>query len=479
MTDRRVVPDQDAARLILAHALESVRPGPALRRHVHYDERADLLRVDGRSYPLAGFPEILVVGGGKAAAQTATELVKILGSSRISGILNVFRSQADVSPSKRIKLVPADHPIPNEAGAAGAREMIDLLKRADRRTLILALISGGGSSLMALPVEGVGLDDYQEICRLLLTVPASIDEINSVRKHIDRLKGGRMRKLAENAGGFVSLVLSDVPITSTGCPDDPSVIASGPTAGDATTFAAAKGVLEKYGLWERTPAAIRKYLLANVDRSENETLDPGSPLLDAERSPYVIFANNDQAMTAAAEKSAELGYAPRLIGGPGSAGSKIRDEVRVAIERIFEIVAPHCGPRDGVTFASFATDGIDGNSKLAGAVADSGTRELARRMGLNPGPFLADFNSADFFERLGQGIETGPTGTNVADISLVLIRKRGQKLAFIFGGEATVEISLDGGRKAGRGGRNTHLALLAVERLARLGRHPRLFGPAV
>lgn len=473
MPDGRTTPDQEAARLIFAHALRSVLPGPALRRHVLYDERTDRLRVDGRDYPLADFPEILIVGGGKGAALTATELVKILGSSRISGVLNVYRNQADVSPSKRIKLFPADHPIPNEAGATGAREMTELLNRADRRTLVLALISGGGSSLMALPIDGVSLDDYREMSRLLLTVPATIDEVNSVRKHIDRLKGGRMRACAKNAGGFISLVLSDVPVTSAGLPDDPSVIASGPTAGDTTTFAAAKSVLEKYGIWDRTPSAIQNLLLANIGRGDDETLAPDSPLLDAEHSQYVIFANNDQAMDAAAEKSTELGYAVTTIGGtPGSAASKIRREVGHEVERIFEVIAPSCGPRDRVTFASFATDGIDGNSRLAGAVADGDTWELARSGGLDPRSYLSRFDSAGFFERLGLGIATGPSGTNVADICLVLIRSPERKLAFIFGGEATVNMILPEGGASGRGGRNTHAVLLAVEKLSRLGDCP-------
>ena len=463
----REISDQSAARLILAHALERVLPGPALRRHLLFDRRADILFLDGRPYQLADFPEIWIVGGGKAAALTATELVRTLGSSRISGILNVYRSQADLPLSKNIKLVPADHPIPNEAGADGARQMIELLKHADCRTLVLALISGGGSSLMALPVEGITLDDYREVNRQLLAVPATIDEVNSVRKHIDQLKGGRMRTFAENAGGFISLVLSDVPVTSTGLADDPSVIASGPTVGDPSTFFTAKTVLDKYRIWDQTPAAIKKYLLENIGRDTNETPAPDSPLLNEGRSQYVIFANNDQAMAAAAEKSTELGYATHLIGGrPGETALKIQDEVTREIENILKIVSPYLGPQDRVTFASFTTDGIDGHSDLAGAVADDDTLRLARSMGLDPERFLSDFDSADFFERLGLGIAIGPSGTNVADISLVLIRNSERKLAFIFGGETTVAMVLPAGRKPGRGGRNTHLVLLAAKRLS-------------
>lgn len=467
MFNRPEMSDQSAARIILAQALERVLPGPALRRHLHFDERADILFLDGRPYDLADFHEICIVGGGKAARLTAAELVKILGPPRISGILNVYRNQADLPISKKIKFVPADHPIPNEAGADGASQMIELLKRADRRTLVLALISGGGSSLMALPVEGVSLEDYREISRLLLAVPATIDEVNTVRKHIDQLKGGRMRKFAKNAGGFISLVLSDVPVTKTGLADDPSVIASGPTVGDTSTFASAKNILNKYQIWDQTPAAIKKYLLENIGRETNETLSPDSPLLTWEKNQYIIFANNDQAMAAAAEKAIELGYATHLIGGrPGSTTSKIQDEVTREIENILKVVTPYLSPQDRVTFASFTTDGIDGHSNLAGAMADNDTLGLARSMGLDPERYLSGFDSANFFKRLGLGIETGPTGTNVADISLVLISNSERKLGFIFGGEATVKIVLPEGRKPGCGGRNTHLVLLAAERLS-------------
>ena len=185
------------------------------------------------------------MGGGKAGRRTGSALVNILGDRITAGVLNVYQEQAREPISGNIKLFAANHPTPNEAGVEGARRMVELLRSADPKTLVIALISGGGSSLMALPVAGISLEDYMEISNLLLTVPATIDEINAVRKHLDPLKGGGMRKMAKNAGGFISLVLSDVPVTKTGVVDDPSVISSGPTVGDDSTFESAKKVLTR------------------------------------------------------------------------------------------------------------------------------------------------------------------------------------------------------------------------------------------
>ena len=167
------------------------------------------------------YKRIFVVGGGKAGRRTGSELVNILGDRITAGVLNVYQDQAREPISGNIKLFAANHPTPNEAGVEGARRMVDLLKGADSKTLVIALISGGGSSLMALPVAGITLEDYVAIINLLLTVPATIDEVNAVRKHVDPLKGGGMRKMAKDAGGFISLVLSDVPVTKTGVVDDP------------------------------------------------------------------------------------------------------------------------------------------------------------------------------------------------------------------------------------------------------------------
>lgn len=461
---------QAAARSIFSHALGCVLPGPALRRYVNLAEASNTLTVAGRKYSLDDYERIVVVGGGKAGRRTGAELVNILGNRITAGVLNVYLEQASEPISDKIALFGANHPTPNEAGVEGARKMIALLKSADEKTLVIALISGGGSSLMAVPVEGVSLEDYKNISSLLLTVPATIDEINAVRKHIDPLKGGGMRKFAECAGGFISLVLSDVPVTKTGVVDDASVIASGPTVGDDSTFESARDVLTAHGVWDQAPPAIKKYIEDNLGKEENETLPKDSPLLAEDRSQYVIIANNDQAMEAAAEKAAELGYTAHLIGyRAASVEDKIKAEVTEEIENIWKVITPYLADNDTITFASFSTDGVDGHSDLAGAIADQDTLKLARSKGMDYKKYLANYDSATFFKKLGLEIKIGPSGTNVADVTLVLITNPddpGRKIAIIFGGEATVNVVIPpAGQKPGFGGRNTHLTLLAAEKL--------------
>jgi glycerate-2-kinase len=194
-----------------------------------------------------------------------------------------------------------------------------------------------------------------------------------------------------------------------------------------------------------------------------------SPLLAPEKSQYVIVANNDLAMEAAGEKARELGYEPHLIGWKtGSVADKIKAEVNREIENIWKVVSSYRIAGDRVTFGSFSTDGVDGRSDLAGAIADGQTLALARERGLDFREYLDRYDSASFFEALGSAIKTGPTGSNVADVSLALIANPSdpaRKIAVIFGGEATVNVALPEGQKPGRGGRNTHLVLLAVQKL--------------
>ena len=457
------------AKTIFNHVLACVLPEPALRRYLHLDEAANTLTVAGRKYNLNDYRRILVVGGGKAGRRTGSELVNILGGRITAGVLNVYQDQAREPISGNIKLFAANHPTPNEAGVEGARLMGDLLKSADSKTLVIALISGGGSSLMALPVAGISLEDYKDISNLLLTIPATIDEINAVRKHLDPLKGGGMRKMAKDAGGFISFVLSDVPVTKTGVVDDPSVISSGPTVSDDSTFESAKMVLTSHNIWDQAPIAVKKYIEENLSKEDNETLPKDSPLLAADKSQYVIIANNDLAMEAAKEKAEQLGYTAHLIGcKTGSVADKIKAEVNQEIENIWKVISSYLIDHDRVTFASFSTDGVDGHSDLAGAIADKDTLASARDKGLDYRKYLAKCDSATFFKELGAEIKTGPTGTNVADVSIALISnpdKPDRKIAIIFGGEATVKVAVPEGQKPGYGGRNTHLVLLASQKL--------------
>ena len=403
---------QADAKAIFHHVLACVLPEPALRRCVHLDEAANTLTVAGRTYHLDDYNRILVVGGGKAGRRTGSELVNILGGRITAGVLNVYQEQAREPISGNIELFAANHPTPNEAGVEGARRMVDLLKSADPKTLVIALISGGGSSLMALPVAGISLEDYREISNLLLTIPATIDEINAVRKHLDPLKGGGMRKMAKDAGGFISLVLSDVPVTKTGVVDDPSVISSGPTVGDDSTFRVgekgpdepqhlgsspcrrSRGISKR--IWaRRTTKPCRKtppsWLRTEVNTSSSPTTT--WPWKRPRKRPN----NWDIRCTSSAAR-------------PAPWRTRSRRKSTEEIENIWKVISSYLIDHDRVTFASFSTDGVDGHSDLAGAIADQDTLARARDKGLDYRKYLADYDSATFFKKLGFGDQNRPDG---------------------------------------------------------------------
>eukprot|EP01105_Mastigella_eilhardi_P003343 TRINITY_DN142_c0_g1_i3.p1 TRINITY_DN142_c0_g1~~TRINITY_DN142_c0_g1_i3.p1 ORF type:complete len:408 (+),score=94.79 TRINITY_DN142_c0_g1_i3:305-1528(+) len=390
----------------------------------------------------------------------------------LAGAVNVYRQQAEQPfPAPGIELYAADHPMPNEEGVRGVKRMIRLLRDADEKTLVIATISGGGSALMGVPADdSISLADYCHTCALLLSVPAAIDEVNCVRKHIDLTKGGRFRKCAPNAGAFVTLAVSDVPVCSSGLSDDPSVIASGPTIGDNSTFADAKAVLTKFHIWDSCPASVRAYLERNqgVVGTTNETLRPDSCLLRSDISQYVMMSNNDQAMRCAADVARSLGYDAELV------PQKIDGEVTQVAERLWkatsEWVQQHANSKaaPSIAWVCFSTDGVDGNSGCAGAVVTTHTVSDGAANELYLQDYVQRHDTGTFFEALGVGLQTGPTGTNVADVAVVLLASAdgNEKKALVYGGEATVQ--LPGLHSRGRGGRNTHLAALGALKLATL-----------
>ena len=238
---------------VLQAALDAVDPLAAVRRHLRRD--GDTLWVEQRSYDLSAFRHIYVVGAGKAGAPMAQAVEQVLGGRLTAGHVNV--KYAHVLPTQTIRLHEAGHPIPDEAGVSGARRIAALLEGAEADDLVICLISGGGSALMTLPIAGVSLADMMALTDALLRAGATINEINTIRKHLSRLKGGNLARLASPAR-VVSLILSDV----VGNPLD--VIASGPTVPDTSTFADAYGLLQRYDLLDKVPAPIVAHLLRGV-----------------------------------------------------------------------------------------------------------------------------------------------------------------------------------------------------------------------
>lgn len=429
---------------ILQAALEAVDPAEAVKRFMRLQDGA--LWVHDRVYDLATIEHIYVVGAGKAGAPMAQAVEDILGDRITAGAINV--KYGHVAPTQRIRVREAGHPIPDEAGVEGSHEIAHWLAQAGPNDLVLCLISGGGSALLPLPVEGVTLGDLQTLTDALLRAGANIVEINSIRKHLDRLKGGKLAALT-NGAQVIALILSDV----VGNPLD--AIASGPTVPDSSSFADAWTLLERYGLITQAPTAIRTFLQAGCRGEIAENPKEGDPLF--ERVQNVIVASNDLAAQAAERTAQELGFSTLLLSTfiEGEAREVARVFAALAREELASsrpISRPACiiaggettvtlrghgrGGRnqemalsgalrlDGLTdvaLVCLATDGTDGPTDASGALADGATIMRARALGLDAWAHLENNNAYPFFAALGDLLLTGPTNTNVNDLTFVLV----------------------------------------------------------
>jgi glycerate 2-kinase len=398
-----------------------------------------------------GFERLLVIGFGKAAPAMASALEESLGDIIDAGIIVTKYGHGVIREPGRIRIYEAGHPIPDENGLKASRQIIDLVEQADERTLVVALISGGGSSLFVSPCCGISLVEKQMTTDLLLKTGADIHELNSVRKHLSRVKGGRLVEIIRPAT-TVSLILSDV------IGDYLDVIASGPTAPDPTTFSDALVVLAKYGLVRRVSESIAELLVKGRMGIIPETPKPGNPVF--KKVTNMIIGNNRMALDAARKKAGELGFRADVlsaeISGEARGVGKWLAHKALAVKRTMEMQTPVClisggettvyvtgsgkGGRNmelalsfaieiegvsGITLLSAGTDGTDGPTDAAGAVADGTTTAAARARGIDPETYLRDNDSYNFFAKIGGLFITGPTGTNVMDVQVVLIEADG------------------------------------------------------
>ncbi|MBN1659725.1 MAG: glycerate kinase [Anaerolineae bacterium] len=428
-------------------ALAAVDPGAAVRRHV--ERRGSRLIVGGRAYDLDTLDHVWVIGGGKAAVAMASTLHDIVGD-RLTGGLVVTKhgygaSKVDTGP---VEVVEAGHPVPDQQGVDATRRLVDLAARAGPRDLLLAVISGGGSALMVLPAPGLGLDDVQHTTDLLLRAGATIVEVNTVRKHLSQIKGGGLVRLSGRAQ-IAGLVLSDV----VGDPLD--TIASGPLSPDLTTFADAWAVIEGYDLADRLPPPVRARLEAGRAGDATDTPKPGSALFG--RVQVIVVGSNRLAATAAVKAARAWGLNSLLLST--FVEGEARHVARVAAALAKEVAhSDHPVPRPaclvwggettvtvrgsgkggrnqelalaatlaldgvpGVLLVALATDGTDGPTDAAGAVATGDTAARARSLGLDPAAHLAENNAYPFFDALDDLIRTGPTGTNVNDLLFLFV----------------------------------------------------------
>ena len=432
------------AHAIFRASLEAADPEKAVRQAVRVE--ADSLVVGTRRYDLRKFRSVQVVGAGKASATMARAVERLLGRRVSGGLINT--KYGHLARLKKISLHEAGHPVPDQSGIQGARRIAALLESCGEEDLVIALISGGASALLPLPAEPVTLEEKQATTKQLLACGATINEINAVRKHISAIKGGQMARLAAPAT-MIALLLSDV----IGDPLD--VIGSGPAAPDESTFEIAWGVLRKYGIAGNVPPSVRKRIEAGRQGEIEETPKPKDPCF--RRTQNMVVGSNRLAVAAAVEKAKTLGYLPLVL------STFIEGETR-------EIASMHCaiarearasgrpakpplclisggettvtlkgdglGGRNqefalasalaierlpGIVAFSGGTDGTDGPTDAAGAIADGETVARGNAKGLSAATALANNDSYHFFEALGDLVKTGPTGTNVMDVRLMLV----------------------------------------------------------
>jgi hydroxypyruvate reductase len=436
---------------VLEAALHAVDPGPAVARAM---QRTDSRLVIGAAtYDLEQFERVFLLGFGKAAVAMGRAAAAVLGGRVAAGALltkHGHAAGAEALPAG-VDVSQAGHPVPDEAGVVAAQRIAALAQQATSRDLVLCLISGGGSALLTLPAVGLTLSDLQATTAALLRCGASIDEINTVRKHLEQLKGGQLARLA-NPAAVASLVLSDV----VGSPLD--VIASGPTEPDRSTWADAWEIAQRYRLEPALPVAVVQRLRSGRDGHLPDTPKAGDPAF--ERCQTVVVADNAVAAQAAARKADELGFTAQVLST--FVEGEAREVAKVAVALGREVAArgqpvapPAClllggettvtlrgdgrGGRnqelalaaalalarvpegERIVIASLATDGSDGPTDSAGGLADAHTVARGRAAGLDAAAHLAGNNAYPFLEASGDLLRTGPTQTNVNDLIAIFV----------------------------------------------------------
>ncbi|GJL54655.1 MAG: hydroxypyruvate reductase [Nitrospirales bacterium] len=427
---------------LIRAGLAAADPGRGI--HNHCMRQGETLWVQQRRYDLTRYNRIVCIGAGKASVRMVKALRQLLAQRLASGIIVV--KDLPQRPMQHIETFQAGHPTPDSRSTRAARALQQLLQSLTAQDLLIALISGGASSLVADPAEGLTLKDKQRTTQLLLRSGATIQEMNIVRKHLSAIKGGQL--IASTSATVISLILSDV------LGDNLDTIGSGLTAADSSTFLQAGHILEHYGLWKRVSSTVTRHIERGIDGIVQETLKPEDRRL--KRIQNVLIGNNHLATREVARQAKLLGLRPviqtnTLQGEARKAGIVIASLATRIHRNEHPIRRPACmiwGGEPTVTLtgkgkggraqecalsaaigmaglpnmvmAGLGTDGSDGPTDAAGAVVDGQTVMRARTRGLPAGKFLKSHNSYSFFQQAGGHIKTGPTGTNVNDMYFLL-----------------------------------------------------------
>jgi len=430
-------------------ALEAVNPAQAVRRYMA--RQGTRLHFNTQVWDMEGVDRVFIVAAGKAAMPMVEAAVDILGEHLAAGVVvTKYEHAARHALPPTIQVFEAGHPIPDMAGVRGTERAIDLLEGLTARDRVLVLLSGGGSALLVAPATGLSLDDLQATTDLLLRSGATIDELNAVRKHLSRVKGGQLARLAAPAP-LGALILSDV----VGDPLD--VIASGPTSPDPTTYTQAWDVLAKRDLLEALPASVETRLRDGKAGRLPETPKPGNSLFSSVTN--IIVGSNRLAAEAAVAKAEQLNYQTLLLTTFVEGEAREVAKVAAALAKGVRVHGdplspPAClvwggettvtvrgqgkGGRNqelalaaalaldgwpGVALMALATDGTDGPTDGAGAIVDGQTIQAARSQGLDPWRALTDNDAYPLLEAVDALMRTGPTGTNVNDLLVILVSK--------------------------------------------------------
>ncbi|RLE64798.1 MAG: glycerate kinase [Thermoprotei archaeon] len=433
----------DALQIIL-EGIRAADPEEAVRKALKF--KNGKLKVGTKVFDLKG--KLYLVGFGKAAYKMAKAASEVLEKIIEKGIISIPKGFKIEKKLENIEIIFSGHPKPDSGSIEAGKKILELANEAGENDIVLILISGGGSALMEYPVEGVSLDDIANTTILLMNSGADIYELNTVRKHLSRVKGGQLAKAIFPAT-TISLIISDV------VGDRIDMIASGPTAPDPTTFQDAWFVLEKYHLLERVPNSVRLYLKKGLKGEASETPKKEDPIF--KKVYNHIVASNITSLEKMREKAEKLGYntliLTSMIQGEAKEVGKVIAALALEAKKTGYPINPPAvilaggettvtvkgsgkGGRNqelalsaaiqikginGVVIASVGSDGIDGPTDAAGAIVDGFTVIKAENQGMNVIKYLDDNNSYTFFKKVGGLIETGYTGTNVNDFIIAII----------------------------------------------------------
>jgi glycerate 2-kinase len=442
-----------AAHEIFSNAVSAADPYYCVKNSIilRDDENCagTAVAIGPKEYPLSRYTKIYVIGGGKASARMGQAVEEILGDTITGGWINTKDDHA--VPLKHITVHECSHPVPDSRGVDGVAEIVKILSGSDENTLVICLLSGGGSALMPAPADGITLKEKQDVTKLLLSAGADIRELNAVRKHLSSLKGGGMARLASPAALHV-LILSDV------IGDRLDTIASGPAVNDDTTFSGCMDIFAKYGVTDKLPPGVLERFKRGVDGEVPETAKPGDDFLSLAEN--TLIGNNEMSVEAARKTADGMGFntvvlstffegeaselgtfftsiaseimksgrpvaSPACIIGGGETTVTVRGNGKGGRNQEMALSAAlglsGFAEHSGVVFLSGGTDGTDGPTDAAGGIVDCSTISIGKENKLNYNEFMANNDSYHYLKETGALLMTGPTGTNVMDIQILLV----------------------------------------------------------